>query len=98
MTVITYKKLIEEVATIIQNGTCCIDWKTSQKISKNAVQYMFINFPIRCFMVTSVRKPVYKWEFRYSKKDTFVHLKEHAPNFVYRFIQKIILGVDWRRI
>lgn len=98
MTVITYKKLLKEVAIIVSDETSCVDWELCQKISKKIVQYLFINFPTRCFMVTSIEKPVYRWEFRYSKNDTFVHLKEHAPNFAYRFIQKLILGVDWRRI
>ena len=45
-----------------------------------------------------IRIPVYRWQFRYFKGDSVIHMREHAPNFLHRFMQRLILGFYWERI
>lgn len=49
----------------------------------------------RCHLIEN---PVYKWEFRCFKDDNNIYMRENAPNCFYRFMQKIILGVHWKKI
>ncbi len=42
--------------------------------------------------------PEYKWEFRYTKGDNIAYMKEIAPGFFHRLMQRLILGVEWKRI
>ena len=48
--------------------------------------------------ITIIKPPVYEWEFRYFKNDNMVYMKEKAPCYLYRLMQKLILGVQWKRI
>lgn len=45
-----------------------------------------------------LKTPVYTWEFHYCKDDTYVYLKEKAPCYFHRLMQRWILGVVWTRI
>lgn len=38
-----------------------------------------------------------KWEMRYSK-DGIIYLCVDAPNFIHRLMQKILLGIIWRKL
>lgn len=47
---------------------------------------------------TFIKVPVYKWHFRFCKNDNMVYMKESAPNLFHRVMQKLILGITWKRI
>ncbi len=50
------------------------------------------------FEYAIIKTPDYKWEFRYHKDDNLVYMKELAPCYFHRLMQKLILGIEWRRI
>lgn len=54
--------------------------------------------PTDVLQAETIKIPVYKWQFRYFKGDTYVYMYENAPHRIYRLIQRLILGVEWKKI
>jgi hypothetical protein len=39
-----------------------------------------------------------KWEFKFCKNSSYTVQVDEAPNWFHRFLQKLILGIVWKRI
>ena len=53
--------------------------------------YLTTNNPFKFNM------PIYKWELRLDPSSEVVFYKQTAPNWFYCLMQRLILGIYWRR-